>query len=127
MNQAYLLKQSDLSDNYRQNIAGEVLELLDNEELSFIFGENSRAEVPVMGEVEGKIISGQIDRLIVFDDRVVIVDFKTNRPAADERAEVPNQYVQQMEIYRKLLEKVYEGKRIETYILWTNTLKLMKI
>ncbi len=125
--EAYLLKQSDLSDNYRQNIAGEVLELLDNEELSFIFGENSRAEVPVMGEVEGKIISGQIDRLIVFDDRVVIVDFKTNRPAADERAEVPNQYVQQMEIYRKLLEKVYEGKRIETYILWTNTLKLMKI
>lgn len=123
----YLSGQADLSEKYRKDILEEVSQLLEDPRFSFVFGENSRAEVPVMGEVEGKIISGQIDRLVVFDDRVVIVDFKTNRPAASERSEVAEQYVKQMDVYRKLLEKVYEGRAVETYILWTNTLKLMKI
>lgn len=127
LTEAYLSKQSDLSEGYRKNIAREVLRLLDDETFGFVFGQNSRAEVPVMGEIDGKIISGQIDRLIVFEDKVIVVDFKTNRPAASERGEVPIQYTQQMDLYRKLLEKIYEGRSVETYILWTNTLKLMKI
>ena len=123
----YLLRQTDLSEKYCEDILAEVLRLFDDPRFSFVFGENSRAEVPVMGEVDGKIISGQIDRLVVFDDKVVIVDFKTNRPAAEERSDVAVQYVKQMDVYRKLLEKVYEKREVETYILWTNTLKLMKI
>lgn len=38
-----------------------------------------------MGVVSGKIVSGRIDRLIVEPGRVVIVDFKTNRPAPPAR------------------------------------------
>lgn len=125
--QSFLSRQNDLSENEKKTIETEVLNVLENSNFAFIFGVNSRAEVPLMGEVEGKIISGQIDRLVVEDKKVTIVDFKTNRPAALRREDVPQAYVKQMEIYRKLLQKVYPDKTVETYILWTNVLKLMKI
>jgi len=123
----YLKKQNDLSEKYKQDIEKEVLNVLQDKSFSFIFSENSRPEVPIMGEVDGKIISGQIDRLVIEKDKVVVVDFKTNRPAASKREDVLSAYVTQLHIYQKLLSRIYPNKEIETYILWTNTLKLMKI
>ena len=125
--EAYLSAQNDVSESFRDDIKREVFALLDDTKFSFLFSKNARAEVPVMGAVDGKIVSGQIDRLIVFDDKVIIVDFKTNRPAAFSRENVPISYIRQMEIYQKLIEQIYPKKTVETYILWTNTLKLMKI
>ncbi|HCU59343.1 MAG TPA: double-strand break repair helicase AddA [Alphaproteobacteria bacterium] len=125
--QGYLSKQNDLSEGYKKDIENEVLKVLGDADFAFIFEGNSRAEVPLMGEVDGKIISGQVDRLIVQDDKVIVVDFKTNRPAASKREDVAQAYVKQMDVYKKLLEQVYQGKTVETYILWTNVLKLMKI
>ena len=80
-----------------------------------------------MGEVGGRIISGQIDRLAVLPDKVMIVDFKTNRPAAQSREQVPESYVRQLSAYRALVEKIYPGRKVETYILWTNTAVMMPI
>ena len=101
--------------------------MLENPKFAEMFGANSKAEVPIMGVVDGRIVSAQVDRLAVFDDKVVVIDFKTNRPAAKTLADVPSIYVRQLEAYRKLLEAVYPAKRVETYILWTDTAHLMEI
>lgn len=124
---AYFSKQKDVSAAFYQDIKTEILNLYVVPEFSFLFSADARAEVPVMGMVDGQIVSGQIDRLVVMKEKVLIVDFKTNRPAADTYENVPPAYVKQLEIYRKLLSRIYPQKQIETYILWTNTLKLMKI
>ncbi len=123
----YLAAQTDLSPFLREDIKKEVFALLDNPQFSFLFSPNTRAEVPVMGKLGNKIVSGQIDRLVVFKDKVIIVDFKTNRPAATDKKNVPPSYIRQLNIYKQLLVEIYEEKTIEAYILWTNTLKLMKI
>ena len=45
----------------------------------------SRAEVDIAGRFgEGRPCRGRIDRLAVTDDRVLIVDYKTNRPAPSD-------------------------------------------
>lgn len=80
-----------------------------------------------MGQVGGRIVSGQIDRLVVEQDRVIIIDFKTNRPAARNETEVSQIYVRQLAAYKSLIEDIYPGKKVETYILWTDTANLMKI
>lgn len=80
-----------------------------------------------MGLVDDRIISGQIDRLVVTGTKVMIVDYKTNRPAAAKAEDVPQAYVKQMAAYRKLIEKIYPDKEAVTYILWTNTACMMKI
>jgi len=123
----YLDAQKDLSENLKTDIKKEIFAILENPDFDFLFAQNARAEVPVMGEVDGKIISGQIDRLVVQNDKVVIIDFKTNRPAAAKIDDVPSAYINQLKTYQKLLCRIYKDKEIEAYILWTNTLKLMKI
>ena len=124
----YLNKNAeDFSGQQKQQIKQEVLALLDNPEFAEIFGENSRAEVPVIGESGGKIISAQLDRLIILPQKIMILDFKTNRPAAKDLASTSPAYVKQLGIYAELLRKIYPDKPVETYILWTNETRLMRV
>jgi hypothetical protein len=92
-----------------------------------LFSQNSVAEVSLMGVVGEHIISGQIDRLVVCDDKVMIVDYKTNRPAAKNIDDVPSAYIKQMKSYKELVQQIYQNKKIEAYILWTNTADIMKL
>jgi ATP-dependent helicase/nuclease subunit A len=117
----------DLTEAQSRQIENEILNLYDDPNLAFLFGPESYAEVPVAGEADGRIVSGRIDRLAVEKDRVCIVDFKTNRPAAAQAADVPQAYRNQLKCYKTLIEKIYPQKRVETYILWTNTLNFMRI
>lgn len=111
----------------KEKICTELASLLENKEFAAIFGRESRAEVPLMGCVDGQIISGQIDRLVVLEDKVMIVDFKTNRPAARKAEDVPAAYLKQLDAYGRLAAQIYPHKKICKYILWTNTACLMKL
>lgn len=116
-----------ISDSQQKQIEREILKLWEDPELSFIFGEGSFAEVPVAGLADGRIVSARIDRLYVGADKVAIVDFKTNRPAAVVLEDIPAIYLKQLKIYKQLIEQIYPSKPVETYILWTNTANLMKV
>ncbi|MBQ9034508.1 MAG: double-strand break repair helicase AddA [Alphaproteobacteria bacterium] len=116
-----------ISESEQQQIIKEVLNLLNDERYAVIFGSKSRAEVPIMGEVDGKIISAQLDRLVVLDDKVIIVDFKTNRPAASNLEETPPAYKKQLTAYTELVQRIYPHHKTEAYILWTNVPRLMQV
>ena len=115
----------DISLNEISFISNEVITLCNK--YKEIFSGNSVAEVPIMGEIDGKIISSKIDRLVITDDKVIIVDYKTNRPAALKIEDVPDMYINQLNTYKKLLQQIYKDKEIETYLLWTNTCNMMKV
>lgn len=117
----------EMSERDCRQVDTEVLRLLNDSHFAGVFGAGSKAEVPLMGLVDDKVISGKIDRLAVEPDRVLIVDFKTNRPAAASLAEVPAAYLKQMRAYRRLIEQIYPGRKVQTLILWTNTAQLMEI
>jgi ATP-dependent helicase/nuclease subunit A len=107
--------------------AKEVMEVLNHPVFAPLFGPGSRAEVPVIGRVEGRRISGQIDRMAVTEHEVFIIDYKTNRPPPSRPEDVSKQYLAQMAAYRALLEKIYPGKRIRLALLWTFNLRLMEL
>lgn len=115
----------DMSIVEQQRIVQEVLLLC--HKYKELFSLTSMAEVPIIGEVDGKIISAKIDRLVILDTKVMIVDYKTNRPAAKTLSDVPQIYLNQLSAYKKLLQKIYPDKVVETYLLWTNTCNMMKI
>ena len=117
----------NLSEYEQKRAIAEVLSLISNPRFAALFASNSKAEVPVMGEVDGKIVCGQIDRLAVTKEKVMIVDYKTNRPAAETIEDVPEAYIKQLRIYKLLIKDIYKDREIETYILWTNTSKIMLI
>ncbi len=72
-------------------------------------------------------VSGQIDRIGMSDDRVVIVDYKTNRPPPRTLDAVPFAYRAQLALYRELLRPLYPGRAVEAALLFTEGPFLMEI
>jgi ATP-dependent helicase/nuclease subunit A len=120
-----------LSGTERDSILAETLAVMDAADFAPLFAPGSRAEVPVVGTIEGaagsKVISGQIDRLAVTDDRVLIVDYKTGRQPPRREADVPAPYLRQMAAYRALLVEIYPNRRIDCFLLWTDGPHLMQL
>ncbi|MCQ4160667.1 double-strand break repair helicase AddA [Roseomonas sp. GC11] len=97
----------------------EVMRLLDHPGLREAFGPGSLAEAPIAGKVNGRPLAGQVDRLLITPERVVVLDYKTNRPPPTEVKDVPALYLRQMAAYRALLRQVFPGRRVECWLLWT--------
>lgn len=120
-----------LESEDRAEILEETLAITESEAFAHLFGPSSRAEVPVVGVLDTpqgpEIVSGQVDRLVLTDDIVIVLDYKTNRPPPRTPEEVPAVYRHQLATYRRLLERVYPGRRIETWLLWTDGPRLMRI
>ncbi len=124
----YLEKPGFRLDQAAQaEISGQILAILDNPEWADLFGPSSRAEVPLVGEIEGQLVNGQVDRLAVLPDRIVILDYKTNRPPPRHPDEVPPAYCRQMAIYRALLQEMYPGRQVQCTLLWTEGPALMML
>ena len=130
--QRYLAcEAADLPIEFHSETVSEVLRLLGDPTLADLFGPDSQAEVPVVGVIETaqgpETLSGQIDRLVVSDSRVRIVDFKTNRPPPEKAADVPVIYLRQLAAYRAALQRIYPDKSLECLLLWTDGPHLMQI
>ncbi|MCD6075946.1 MAG: putative UvrD/REP helicase (addA), partial [Rhodospirillales bacterium] len=116
-----------LTPEEQDAIVAETLAVLTTPESAFLFGPGSRAEVPLVGRVGDSVVSAQLDRIVVQDDSVGVVDFKTNRPPPAEPKDVPDIYLRQMAVYRAALALVYPDKRIDCYLLWTDGARLMPL
>jgi ATP-dependent helicase/nuclease subunit A len=116
-----------LSTEEQDEIRRETLAVLGHPDFAAIYGPGSQAEVPLVGLVEGHALSGQIDRLVVEDDRVLVVDFKTLRPPPATEAEVAPIYLRQLALYRAALGQIYPGRQIRCALLWTEGPRLMPI
>jgi ATP-dependent helicase/nuclease subunit A len=113
----------DIAPEERGRWRAEVLTVLNDSIFADVFGPNSRAETPIGGRPAGiradAIISGQIDRLVVAETRVLAVDYKTNRPPPKRVEDTPLAYLSQMAAYRALLREIFPGRDIEMALLWT--------
>ena len=85
------------------------------------------AEVPLTGLINNQVISAQIDRMLVTDTEVFIVDFKTNRPSPTDEKDVPAIYKKQLKSYADVMRHIYPDKAIRTALLWTDRAALMEI
>jgi ATP-dependent helicase/nuclease subunit A len=111
----------------RGKLLAEVIAVLDHSDFAEAFGKNSRAEVEIAGRLSDARVAGRIDRLAVTPDRVLIVDYKTNRPAPEKLADVPPAYITQLAIYRAILERLYPNRVVAAALLWTDGPSLMEI
>jgi ATP-dependent helicase/nuclease subunit A len=122
----------DWTDGEREALAAKVLGLIGDVRFAAVFGDGSRAEVPIVGRLtqpDGTpvLVSGQIDRLVVTENEVLIVDFKTNQTPPLTAAEAPAAYIRQLALYCAILARLYPQRAIRTALLWTETPEFMEI
>ncbi|HEV2533619.1 double-strand break repair helicase AddA [Phenylobacterium sp.] len=129
--QALLGRERDLTEAQASEMAAAALSVLEDPRFAEVFGEGSRAEVAIAGSAAalpaGLKVSGRIDRLVVLPDRVLVADFKTNRPSPATIEAADPAYLRQMAIYWAVLAEVFPGRRIEAALIWTDGPKLMPV
>ncbi|MSO71068.1 MAG: double-strand break repair helicase AddA [Alphaproteobacteria bacterium] len=118
-----------LAPEEQAEIATTVLDLLAAPSLAALFGPESLAEAPLAGIVPTPsgpvVVSGQVDRLHIGPQQVVVIDYKTNRPPPADEDGVSRVYLRQMAAYRALLRLIYPGRTVRCALLWTSGPRLM--
>jgi ATP-dependent helicase/nuclease subunit A len=109
------------------SVLAEAAGVLGDPALAPLFGPGSLAEVSITAEVLGHRMVGIIDRLVVESDRVLAVDFKSNRILPENTNDIPEGLLRQMGAYAVALAQIYPDRQIETAILWTAAPRLMPL
>jgi ATP-dependent helicase/nuclease subunit A len=122
----------DWNDEERETLIAQALALLDDPRFAPVFASGSRAEVSIVGRLPHPrgghvVVSGQIDRLVVTDDAVLIVDYKTNHAPPAHAKDTPPAYIRQLALYRAVLANLYPGRTVRAALAWTETLEIMEL
>lgn len=115
----------------QKTIENAVVSLLENQYFQDFLGPNSKAEVELVGKLkianQQHLVRGKIDRLIIEENSVKILDYKTNRSIPDNPDHIPEEYLAQMALYRALVASIYPKKVIESIIIWVMNSSIMDI
>ena len=111
----------------RKEIAAQVCEIIANPPFAPLFGVNSLGEAPLAATLpDGRVIAGTVDRLLVADGLVSVIDFKTGRvPPTD--ADIPAAHRAQMSAYTQALRVIFPGRRVSASLLYTAGPKLIEL
>ncbi|MEM8700230.1 MAG: PD-(D/E)XK nuclease family protein, partial [Pseudomonadota bacterium] len=118
--------------SYAGRLLDEVGAILHSDDFAPLFRGTAQAEVPIVGSIRSVDgtevdVAGQIDRLLVEDNRVVIVDYKTNFNPPETVDAIPLEYRAQLSVYRELLRQIYPDRDVSACLLWTSAPSLMVI
>lgn len=102
-----------------EGMIDEALALIDDPRLAGLFGPGSRAEQALAGRVGELVIAGQVDRLAITPELVIVADFKTGRRPPERLDQVPVAYLRQMAAYRALLRAIHPGRQVLCWLIWT--------
>lgn len=106
-------------------ILAEVEAVLRDAALAPLFAAEAGVEVTLSAEWRGRTMWGVIDRMLVSPERILAVDFKSNRTIPKSAAEVPEGLLRQMGAYAHMLAQVFPGRRIDTALVWTRNRQMM--
>ncbi len=126
-----LRREGDLDEAALDAIVSETLNVLNDPKFARLFGPGSRAEAAIVGRGPGlpedMVVNGSVDRLVVTETEVLVLDFKTNRPPPLHVEDVAPVYLNQMAAYRALLQANWPDKHVRCALLWTDGPRLMEL
>ena len=126
--EAWLAGQAgDLEPGIRSGLVDRALAIVEAPAFADVFGPDALAEAPVVAVVDGVVIAGKVDRLLVFPDRVQVIDFKTGRNVPPTAEAVSPYYLKQMAAYTAALTRIFPGRRIEAALLYTEQARMIEL
>ena len=85
-------------------------------------------ELPVLYQDDGKAVFGLIDRLIVKDDSIILIDYKTHQ--LDDEAQLDKlarDFSHQLSLYKTGVSKLWPSVQINCGLLFTHSARLLWI
>ena len=106
-------------ESERRELAELVSGILSDPQFACLFGPGSLGEAPLAATLpDGTVVAGTVDRLLVEDERVSVIDFKTGRVPEGEDA-IPRYHREQMAAYVAALRVIFPGHEVRASLLYT--------
>jgi len=117
----WLAASARLSDpDRREEVATAVCRVLSDDRFADLFGPAALAEAPLTAVLpDGHVVAGTVDRLLVSEDHVRVIDYKTGRFVPPGLAQVPDYHLAQMAAYVAALGVIFPDRRVEAALLYT--------
>jgi ATP-dependent helicase/nuclease subunit A len=103
----------------RKEIVEQVCGILSDPAYADLFGPGSLAEAPLAATLpDGRVIAGTVDRLLVEEAKVSVIDFKTGKVPSTE-GDIPRTHRAQMAAYVEALRVIFPGREVRAALLYT--------
>ena len=119
---AWLHRSAGVEDaEFRRSLVADACRIISDPRFSDIFSPEALAEAPIAAvTADGSVITGTVDRLLVSDGAIRLVDFKTGRAVPAVPEEIPLSHLRQMAAYTAALEVIFPDRRVEAGLLYTS-------
>lgn len=124
----WLKRSAGLKDDAeRSEIVEQVCGVIADARFSALFGPGSLGEAPLAATLpDGRVIAGTIDRLLVEESWVSVIDFKTGRVPTSHEG-IPQSHLAQMGAYIEALAVIFPGRPIRAALLYTAGPRLFEL
>lgn len=110
-----------------QALSDAALAVINEAAFAHVFSADALAEAPLAGVVDGQVIAGTVDRLVVTDADVTVIDFKTGRRVPRDAQAVPDYHKAQMGAYAAVLAEIFPGRRVRAALLYSSGPSLIEL
>ncbi|MEQ1548860.1 MAG: double-strand break repair helicase AddA [Chakrabartia sp.] len=126
--QSWLELSAGVSDvTTRAQLIVDALTVINDPDFEGIFAPDALAEAPLAGVVGTRVVAGTVDRLLVNETEVLVVDFKTGRFVPNDEKRVPAYHKAQMAAYAAVLSGIFPQHRIRAALLYTSGPRLVEL
>jgi ATP-dependent helicase/nuclease subunit A len=120
----------DLPDAH-ERLGAKAVSILSRPELAPLFGSASRAEIPFLVHAsrngEPIRLAGRMDRVVVDEHGVLVIDYKSDASVPGGPGDVPGNYRTQLGLYALVAGQLFPGHPVRAAILWTHLESLMNL
>ena len=99
-------------------IQNNIIKLLNNKEFMALEGQELIAEMPLGTNLRGEVKIGRVDLVAINKDQITIIDYKSDASPPQNTLLVKEFYIDQINFYRHIMQKIYPHSKIICKILW---------
>ncbi len=124
------LESASLDDKDLDCWLDEAVRTVGNIEFAGIFkparGHRVMNEMPIMYRHNGRSVFGVIDRLVIAEDAILLIDYKTHQVEDSSELDVlAASFLEQMRLYRTGVEKLWPALPVKSGLLFTHSARLV--
>ncbi|RTK92776.1 MAG: AAA family ATPase [Rickettsiales bacterium] len=126
-----IMKEHPLLDNldkkYKNRMHKSIDLIINNKIFEELVQNPCQTEISIGSMLNEKINLGRVDLIITLDNKIVIVDYKSDLHPPAAAVFIPDSYKKQLNNYHKIFSEIYPYKIILTKILWLENGQLMDV
>lgn len=126
--ETFMARAGDFSAIDQAEIIDVTFATLDHPDFAPIFSNAGRSEVAIAGKLQNGIrISGRVDRLLIEQNTIFIIDYKSDRPCPPDHSQIDISHKGQMAAYADILSNIYPAHTIRCGLLYTDGPALIEL